>query len=344
MKGFASDNASGVHPKIMEKLVKINKGHEYAYGDDNHTRAAIKKFKEVFGNKVSVYFVYNGTAANVLGISGVTNSYHSILATDISHLNVDECSALERFSGNKIVPIPNREGKIFPDQLVKPLEILGFEHDAQPKMISITQATELGTVYTVSEIKRLAAFAHKNGLFLHMDGARLANAAVSLNSLLKEITFDVGVDIVSFGGTKNGMMFGEAIIFANENLAKDFKFIRKQGMQLASKMRFISVQFETLLSNNLWLENAKNSNLMAKLLVSKLRKIKEVKITHPVDANEIFMMLPKVWVEKLLREFQFYVWDKEKSEIRLVTSFDTTEEEINQFVDKIRRLQKSNIS
>ena len=216
----------------------------------------------------------------------------------------------------------------------------GDQHHAQPKVISITQPTELGTLYTLKEVKELADYAHKNNMLLHVDGARLSNAAASLNKSLKEITFDLGVDVLSFGGTKNGMMFGEAIVFRNKELSKDFAFIRKQGMQLASKMRFISAQFEELLSNDLWLKNAQHSNRMAKTLADEVKNIPKIKITQKVEANGVFAIVPKQYVPNLQKEYFFYVWNEQTSEVRWMCSFDTTEEDIYNFVALLKKIVK----
>jgi len=263
---FGSDNHSGIHPEILKAIESVNKGYAVAYGDDKYTDRAVKKFKEHFGKGVDVFFVYNGTAANILGLKTVTNSFNSIICAETAHLNVHECCGPEKFIGCKLVTIPTSDGKLTADMIKPYLVGFGDYHMAQPKVISITQPTELGTVYTPKEIKELSDFAHKNNMLLHVDGARLCNAAASLNVKMKEITYDAGVDILSFGGTKNGMMLGEAVVFFNKKQSKNFEFIRKQGMQLASKMRFISIQFETFLSNDLWLKNARHANKMAQLL------------------------------------------------------------------------------
>ena len=272
IKGFASDNYSGAHPLIIEAIQKANSGHASAYGTDEYTARAIKKFKEHFGKDVDVYFVYNGTGANVLGLKAVTESFNSIICAETAHLNVDECGAPERFTGCKLLTVPTNDGKISVEKLKRHVYGFGDQHHAQPKVMSITQPTELGTLYTLKEVEDLGDYAHENGMLLHVDGARLSNAAASFNKSLKAITFDLGVDVLSFGGTKNGMMFGEAVIFRNKELSKEFAFIRKQGMQLASKMRFISAQFEELLSNDLWLKNAQHSNRMARILFDEIKK------------------------------------------------------------------------
>ncbi|MCK5169397.1 MAG: low specificity L-threonine aldolase [Bacteroidales bacterium] len=335
-RGFASDNNSGVHSEIMKAIIEANEGHTIAYGDDIYTDRAKAKFYEHFGNDIDIYFVFIGTAANVLGLNAATRSWNSIICAETSHGYEDECGAPEKFNGFKLLSLETPNGKLTVDLIQKHMRGFDFEHHSQPKIISITQATELGTVYTANEIKILVDFAHKNKMYLHMDGARIANAAVALNMGFKEFTKDLGVDILSFGGTKNGMMYGEAILFLNKELGQDFKYIRKQGMQLASKMRFISAQFERYLSDNLWYENAKHSNRMAKLLASKIKDIPQIKITQKVEANGVFAIVPKEIIPELKEEFFFYDWDEARNEVRWMTSFDTQEEDIINFVDLIK--------
>ncbi|MCL5985472.1 MAG: low specificity L-threonine aldolase [Actinobacteria bacterium] len=335
-KNFASDNNSGIHPEILDAIVKANSGHAIAYGDDSYTKFAIEKFKEHFGDGIDVYFVFNGTAANVLGLKVATESFNSIICADVAHVNVDECGAPEKFTGCKLLTIPTSDGKITVDQIKQEMHGIGVEHHSQPKVVSITQSTELGTVYTPEEISKIAGFVHEHGMLLHMDGARISNAAASLDVRLRDITSDVGVDILSFGGTKNGMMLGEAVIFFNKDRSHNFKYIRKQGMQLASKMRFISVQFIALFSNDLWLRNARHSNEMAKLLAEKVGEIPQIKITQKVEANAVFAMVPKRCISTLQERYFFYVWSAETSEVRWMTTFDTTEENVKDFVNCIR--------
>lgn len=340
MKGFASDNNAGVHPAVMEHLNKVNIGHQVAYGDDEYSRKVLGKFKEVFGNDTETYFVYNGTAANTLGISALTNPYHAVVCAQTAHINVDECGAPEKFTGCKLLPIETSDGKIRVQDIEPFLHGIGFEHHVQPKVISITQATELGTVYTIDEIKALSDFAHSNNMFLHMDGARIANAAVSLNKSFREITTEAGVDVLSFGGTKNGLMYGEAIVFFNTDAANEFKYIRKQGMQLASKMRYIAAQFMAYFENDLWHQLASTANRMAKILSQKVNSIEGIKITQAVEANGVFAIVPPYIVSKLQEQFFFYVWNTENSEVRWMTSFDTTEDEINAFCEKLHKLMQ----
>lgn len=334
-RGFASDNNSGIHPRILESIKKVNTGHRIAYGDDPVTASAIDKFKLHFGDDIDVYFVFTGTGANVLGLQAVTESFHSIICSDVSHLNVDECGAPENFSGCKLETIPTSDGKISPEDIAPFLHVFGNEHHSQPKVVSITQSTELGTVYSLTEIKDIAGITHENEMLLHMDGARIANAAVSLGLNFKEFTKDAGVDVLSFGGTKNGMMIGEAVVFFNKNHSRNFKFIRKQGMQLGSKMRYISAQFEEFLSDDLWQKNALQANEMAKLLARELEKIPECRITQKVEANAVFVNIPRKYVDKILKEYFFYVWDENGPVVRLMTSFDTREEDIENLIRTI---------
>lgn len=336
IRGFASDNNSGVHPEVLQAISQVNTGHTIAYGDDEFTKAATEKIKNEFGAHVEVYFVFIGTAANVLGLKAVTDSYHAIICPETAHINVDECGAPERFTGCKLLSVETPNGKLTVDRIKKHMHGFGFEHHSQPKVISITQATELGTVYTPDEIKEITDYAHGNGLLVHMDGARISNAAVSLGMSFREFTSDVGIDVLSFGGTKNGMMYGEAIVFFNKELANNFKYIRKQGMQLASKMRYISAQFDAMLTNNLWKRNAEHANKMAKLLAAEVSKIPQIKVTQEVQVNGVFAIIPKELIPELQEEFFFYVWDEDRGEVRWMTSFDTTEDDIHEFVSLLK--------
>ena len=337
-RSFASDNNAGVHPKIMEALAAANEGHVIAYGDDPHTARAVKLFREHLGRDAEVYFVFGGTGANVLGLKAGTESHHAIICAETAHINVDECGAPEKFTGCKLLPVPTPDGKIRVDQLTPLLHEVGFEHHVQPRVISVSQATEMGTVYSQRELKSLAKFAHERDMLLHVDGARIANAAVSLNVKLKEITKDAGVDILSFGGAKNGMMYGEAVVFFDKTLAKDFKYTRKQGTHLPSKMRFISAQFAALLTNDLWCQNAQHANHMAQRLASELGKISRITITQKVEANGVFAIVPRKFVPLLQKRYFFYVWNEETSEVRLMTSFDTTEEDIADFIGLVKKI------
>jgi threonine aldolase len=337
-RSFASDNNAGVHPRVMAAIASANEGHVIAYGDDVYTARAVKKFQEHFGKDADVYFVFGGTGANVLGLKAVTQPHHAIICAESAHINVDECGAPEKFTGCKLLSVATPDGKIRSEQIKPFLHGLGFEHHVQPRVISISQATEMGTVYTPRELKVLAKFAHDNNMLLHMDGARVSNAAANLKVKLRAITRDAGVDIMSFGGAKNGMMYGEAVVFFDKSLARDFKYTRKQGTHLPSKMRFISAQFEALLTRDLWRQNAEHANHMAQLLASELSKVPRVSITQKVDANGVFALVPKEYVELLQKKYFFYVWNEETSEVRFMTSFDTTEADIKDFVALVRKI------
>ena len=337
---FASDNNAGVHPQVIKAIKAANDGHVLAYGNDHITARAVSLFQKHFGRDIAVYFVFGGTGANVLGLQAITQSHHAIFCAETAHVNVDECGAPEKFTGCKLIVLPTTDGKLRVDQIKPFLHAVGYEHHVQPRVISVSQATEMGTVYTRKELKILSGFAHDNNMLLHVDGARLANAAVSLNATLKEITADVGVDVLSFGGTKNGMMYGEAVIFFDKKLATDFKYIRKQGMHLPSKMRYISAQFEALLSGNLWKRSAEHANRMAQMLAIQLAKIPKIKITQPVESNGVFAVVPPKYISRLQKEYFFYVWDEEISEVRLMASFDTTEHDIQDFVKLVRKTVK----
>jgi len=339
-RSFASDNNAGVHPEIIDALKAANEGHVVAYGDDPFTARAVKVFQKHFGKDVAVFFVFGGTGANVLGLKAITNSYEAVVCAETAHINVDECGAPEKFTGCKLLTVRTPDGKLRPEDIKPLLHGVGFEHHVQPRVISVSQATEMGTVYTKSELKTLARFARDHNLLLHVDGARIANAAISLNASFKEITAEAGVDVLSFGGAKNGMMYGEAVVFFDKNLAADFKYIRKQGMHLPSKMRFISAQFETLLGTDLWRRSAAHANRMARLLASELEKIPGVKLTQPVEANGVFAEIPDKFVPALQKKYFFYVWNEETSECRFMASFDTTEADIRDFVALVRRTVK----
>jgi len=339
-RSFASDNNAGVHPEIMEAIRAANDGHVIAYGDDPYTARAIKLFRQHLGKDAQVYFVFGGTGANVLGLKAATASHHAIVCAQTAHINVDECGAPEKFTGCKLLSLNTPDGKIRVDQIKPLLHEVGFEHHVQPRVISVSQATEMGTVYTPLELKKLSGFAHAHDMLLHVDGARIANAAASLNITLKEITKDAGVDILSFGGAKNGMMYGEAVVFFDNSLARDFKYTRKQGTHLPSKMRFISAQFEALLANDLWLRNAQRANRMAQLLARELATVPQITITQQVEANGVFALLPKKYIPVLQKKYFFYVWNEETSEVRFMTSFDTTEEDISKFVALVKETVK----
>ena len=337
-RSFASDNNAGVHPEIIEAITNANDGHVLAYGNDAITARAMELFQKHFGSDVAVYFVFGGTGANVLGLKAITQSHHAIFCAETAHVHVDECGAPEKFTGCKLITIPTPDGKLRVEQIKPLLHGIGVEHHVQPRVIQISQVTEMGTVYTREELKTLADFAHDNGLLLHVDGARLANAAVALDATFKEITADVGVDVLSFGGTKNGMMYGEAVVFFDKTHAGDFKYIRKQGMHLPSKMRFISAQFEALLAGDLWRRGAAHANHMAQMLGSELAKVPKIKLTQPVESNGVFAIIPPEYIPALQEKYFFYVWDDAISEVRLMASFDTSEHDIHDFIEFVKQI------
>jgi threonine aldolase len=331
---FASDNCSGIHPEVLETLLKANTGFAPSYGADQWTEKAIGVFKRHFGSDTDVIFVFNGTAANVLSLQALNRSYHAVLCSEAAHIFEDECGAPEKHTGSKLIPLPHVNGKITPDAVKSHLRGVGSQHHVQPRTISISQTTEFGTVYEPEEVSALSRLAREEGLYLHMDGARIANAAARLGLNLSEATRDLGVDVLSFGGTKNGLMGGEAVVIFRPELAEGLPFIRKQGMQLASKMRFISAQFVALLENDLWLRNATHANRMAARLAEGVSKTKipGMEITRPVQANGVFVRLPTELIRKLQKEFHFHVWNDQNSEVRWMTAFDTREEEVDRLI------------
>lgn len=337
-KTFASDNYAGVHPAIMEALQHANVDHAPSYGADKFTASAIDKFKALFGSDTEVFFVYNGTGANILGLSTLVQSFHAIICGELAHINVDESTGPEKFLGCKLVTVSAPHGKLTPEVVEARIQRVGDQHHPQPKVISISQSTEYGTVYTIDEIRALAAIARKHDLFMHMDGSRIANAAVSLNRDFKTFTKEAGIDVLSFGGTKNGMMFGEAVLVFDAGKARHFQFLRKQGMQLHSKMRFIGAQFDALLTDDLWKRNAAHANAMAQLLEQELRQHKSITITQKVEANGIFAIIPPALAKALQKEFFFYMWNEATHEVRLMCSFDTTADDIKKFGARLRDL------
>lgn len=333
---FLSDNSSGVHEKVLRKMSEVNTGFTFPYGKDKFTFEAEKQFSKLFGKDVSVFFTGNGTSANIISLGTVLSSFEAVICADTAHINTDECGAFEKFTGAKILPVKNKNGKIYPEQLKEFLLFKGNEHHNQPKIISISQITETGTVYSRDEIKALADFAHDNGMFLHLDGARLANALISTGITTKEMLTETGTDIVSFGGTKNGLMMGEAVVVLNPELSKNTKYVRKQGMQLISKMRFVSAQFLAYLEDDLWLKNAKASNDAAKYLKEQIMNLSGIKIVGSVDANVVFAIFPQKAIDELFPQDYFYVMDPMERRVRFVTSFNTTKDDIDIFIEKLK--------
>jgi threonine aldolase len=339
-RGFASDNNSGIHPSVLQEMSVVNNGHTIGYGNDPYTEEATRLFRHHLGEGCEVFFVFTGTGANVLGITAVTRSWNSVITSFTAHIEQDECGAPEKFSGCKVLTVDTPDGKLTPSLLKRHMHGFDFEHHSQPRIISISQATEMGTVYTPAEIRALSDYAHDNNMLLHMDGARISNAAVSLSLPFRSFTTDAGVDILSFGGTKNGMMMGEAVCFLRPGLATDFKYVRKQGMQLASKMRFISAQFIAWFRNDLWKDMATHSNKMARMLLEEVSTIKGLRVTQKVESNGIFVILPAHVAGELSRHYFFYPWNEELSEYRWMTSWDTTVEDIQGFASLVRKLME----
>jgi threonine aldolase len=339
-RGFASDNNSGAHPEILEAIAGANDGHVVAYGDDDYTARARERFREHFGESAEAFPVFNGTGANVTSMDALTNPYEGVICTDVAHMNVDECGAPERIAQTKLMVVAHTQGKLTPADVTRWEAHRGDEHAVQPRVVSITQATELGTVYTVEETRAIADTAHELGMYLHVDGARLANAAVSLDASFREVTTDAGVDVVSFGGTKNGLVMGEAVVFLRPELAESFLFTRKQLGQLASKMRFIAVQFEALLTDDLWRRNASNANAMARRLADAITAIDGVELAYPLEANGVFANLPAPAIDRLREALPaampFYIWDEGAGTVRLMCSWDTTTEDIDRLAEALR--------
>ncbi len=337
-KSFASDNNSGIHPHILHAINQANTGHVKGYGDDPLTLRAIAAFQELFGEQCAVHFALTGTGANIVGLQTAIQSYHSILCAHTAHIHVDECGAPEKFTGAKLIAINTPDGKLTPALVQPHLTGFGFEHHSQPGIISITQATEMGTVYTAQEIKALADLAQANDMLLHVDGARIANALASLNLTVKEMLVDTGVDLLSFGGTKNGMMFGEAIVLLNPSLKTGVRYYRKQAAQLYSKMRYVAAQYLAYFNDDLWLNNARHSNQMATLLYNEVKTIPEISVTQAVQSNGVFAKVPPALIEPLRNQYFFYDWNAQNHEVRWMTSFDTTREDVLNFVACIKEL------
>lgn len=330
-RGFASDNASGIHPEVLQAISAANAGHAFGYGHDQYTREVEGRLAETFGAQGGVFLVFNGSGANVVGLRAACRPWQAVICAATAHLNVDEGGAPEAVGGLKLLSVPTPDGKLTP-ALVEPLIArIGDEHAVQPRVISITQSSELGTLYSIDEVRALAALAHQHGLLLHMDGARLANAAAALGVGLGEASAGCGVDLVSFGGTKNGLLAGEAIVAIRPELAEPLLYLRKQSLQLASKMRFLAAQFDALLTDSLWVRNARHSNAMAARLADAVSGLPGVEITRPVQANAVFAIIPPAATRALQERFDFYTWDENTGEVRWMCSWDTTEEDVAAF-------------
>ena len=338
-RGFASDNNSGAHPDVLAAIAAANDGHVVAYGDDEYTAATRERFRRHFGDQAEPFLVFNGTGANVAAIDALTRPQEAVICTEVAHMHVDECGAPERLAGAKLLTVPTENGKLTADDVRRWEEGRGDEHRVQPRVVSITQATELGTVYTLDETRAIADAAHELEMYVHLDGARLANAAASLDVPLRALTTDAGVDAVSFGGTKNGLLVGDAVVFLRPGLAETFRFTRKQLGQLASKMRFLAVQFDALLGGDLWRSNAAHANAMARRLADAVTGIGGADLVHPVEANGVFVTLPVPAIGRLRdalpADLPFYVWDEAAGTIRLMCSWDTTEEDVDDIADAL---------
>ena len=333
---FASDNTAPAHPAVLEAMTAANHGPAHAYGADPWTARAIAWFRDQFGGDTEVFPVWNGTGANVVSLRALTRPYHAVLCTSHSHIQVDECGAPELFTGCKLVDLPSPDARITPDQLRAAVRGLGNEHAVQPHVLSLTQTTEYGTCYSVTRLTELCSMAHELGLLVHMDGARIANAAASLGVSMRAFTRDAGVDVLSFGATKNGAINAEAVVVFDPALARELPFLRKQSAQLASKMRFQSAQFLALADGDLWLANAQHANAMASRLEVGLRGIPGVTITQPVEANAVFALLPTAVTATLQQRFHFYTWNEVTGEVRLMANWATAPEDVDELVGAVR--------
>ena len=335
-RGFASDNYAGIHPEILEAIAVANGGHQVSYGEDAYTEHLQEVFRGHFGPRAEAFPVFNGTGANVVAMDAMIERWGSVIAASTAHINVDECGAPEKIGGLKLLTVDTPDGKLTPELIDTHAWGWGDQHRAQPLVVSITQSTELGTCYTPEEIKAICDHAHQHGMKVFLDGSRLANAAATLGRPFREFTTDAGVDVLSFGGTKNGLLAGECIVVLNPDAARGVTYLRKMSMQLASKMRFISAQFEALLSGDLWLRNASHANAMATRLAQAVSTVPGLTITQRVQANAVFAVLPRDVTERLQKRFRFYIWNEHTGEVRWMCSFDTTEEDIDAFAAAVR--------
>jgi threonine aldolase len=344
IRGFASDNYSGVHPEVLAAIAAANDGHQIAYGEDAYTARLQEVFVHHFGDGVEAFPVFNGTGANVVGLQSMLPRWGAVVAASTAHINVDEGGAPERVAGIKILNVPTPDGKLTPELIDREAWGWGDEHRAQPLVVSITQSTELGTLYTPDEIRAIADHVHARGMGLHLDGARISNAAAALDVPLRAFTRDAGVDVLSFGGTKNGAMLGEAVVVLDPAASEGLLFLRKLNMQLSSKMRFVSAQLIALLEDDLYLRNARHANAMAARLRASVEaglddgSITGVAFTQPTQSNGVFATLPDGVADRLRESFRFYDWDAAKNEVRWMCSFDTTEADVDAFVAELGRL------
>jgi threonine aldolase len=336
---FASDNYAGAHPEVLAAIAAANRAHVPGYGDDPYTARAEEAFRELLGPDARVFFTFNGTGANVIALAAALRPYQAVICPAGAHLNTDECGAFERFTGGKIIGVPVSGGKLTPADVERRLGGIGNPHVVQPAAISVSQSTEVGTVYSVAELAALGDVARRHGLFFHVDGARLANATAALGTDLRTMLVETGVDAFTFGGTKNGLLFGEAIVFPKPHPAlAAIPFTRKQGMQLNSKMRFVAAQFEALLTGDLWLRSAAHANRMARRLAGRLASVPGVELAYPSEANGVFATLPARAIAPLQARRRFYVWDEEALIVRWMAAFDTTEDDVDAFAAAIAEI------
>ncbi|WP_307463408.1 threonine aldolase family protein [Pseudarthrobacter oxydans] len=337
VRGFASDNYSGVHPEVLAALAAANEGHQVSYGEDDYTARLQQLLEEHFGKGIECFPVFNGTGANVLSLQSLLPRWGAVVCASTAHINMDENGAPERIGGIKLLQVPTADGKLTPELIDREAWGWGDEHRAQPLAVSITQTTELGTCYTPEEVRAIAEHVHSKGMKLHMDGARLANAAAHLNVPLRAFTRDAGVDILSFGGTKNGLLFGEVVVALNPAAAQGLIYLRKMNMQLASKMRFMSAQFIALLEGDLWLRSASHANAMAARLRAGVESVPGVELSQKTESNGVFAILPAGVADRLRESFRFYDWNEAAREVRWMCSFDTTEDDVDTFIAAIKR-------
>jgi len=335
-RGFASDNYASVHPKVMEALAAANGGHQISYGEDVYTEKLHRVMTEHFGMDIEVFPVFNGTGANVLSLQAMLPRWGAVICAASAHLVTDESVAPQAVGHFALLPVSTVDGKITPDTIDEQAYGFGDEHHPQPTVVSLANSTELGTVYSIDELKAISDHVHKRGMFLHVDGARIANAAAHLGVSLRAITRDVGVDVLSFGGTKNGLMGAEAIVVLNPSAAPGLTYLRKMNMQLASKMRFISAQLLALLEGDLWKHNAHHANTMANRLRNALENTPGVQFTHPTQANGLFVILPSGVADELRKNFRFYDWNPQTGEVRWMCAWDTHEDDIDAFAAAVK--------
>ena len=338
MKSFASDNNSGIHPQIIQAIIDANEGHAVGYGDDELTSKADAVFRSIFGEDVKPYYVFNGTGSNVVALQAATRSYQSIICAATAHINTDECGAPAKATGTVLKPVSTPDGKLTPELIARELHGIGVQHHSQPQVVHISQSTEMGTVYSADEVKTLCDFAHSQGMYVHMDGSRLANACAHWGIGLRELSRDCGVDLLSLGGTKNGMMMGEAVVAFHPEWNENLMYYRKQSAQLYSKMRYLSAQYLAYFKDGLWLRNAAHANAMAEYLADQIQHLPGVRMTQKVEVNSLFLILPEDVIRKMLESYFFYMWDESANELRLVCSWDTAQSDVDAFVRLLKTL------